>query len=425
MPITKPFHILAKPIGPVCNLDCHYCFYLDKESLFPRNKKASDFQMDDQTLENYIRQYIQFNPTPIVPFAWQGGEPTLLGLDYFRRVVELQKRCALPGKRIHNSLQTNGVLLDEHWCKFLAENRFLVGLSIDGPRGLHDRYRVTRGGEPTFDQVWRAVQLLKDHDCAFNTLTVVHRELAHHPLEVYEFLQEQCSKHIQFIPLVEKDAAKRLKVQPQSGKLTVLQPDLSVEPWTVEPRQWGQFLCDIFDRWVRRDVGKTFVQTFDVQAGIWAGRGSTLCVFSETCGRAMAIEHSGDVYSCDHFVSPDYHLGNIHVAPLGDIVDSPQQRRFGMEKRSTLPRYCLQCEVRFACNGECPKNRFAVTPDGEPGLNYLCAGYKLFLNHIRPYMQTFNVLLRESRQPAEIMDMLALQEGRTASAESMKTGNYL
>lgn len=413
MASKTPFHILSKPIGPICNLDCHYCFYLDRESLFPQHRKASEFRMSDETLENYIQQYIQCEPGREVPFMWQGGEPTLLGVDYFRRVVELQNRYALPGKRITNTLQTNGTLLDDEWGNFLAEENFSVGLSIDGPRELHDRYRVTRGGKPTFDQVWRGINVLKQHNVRFATLTVVHRELAYHPLEVYEFLRDQCGPLIQFIPLVERDAATRLKPQSLAGHLTVLQPEQTVEPWTVEALQFGRFLSEIFDQWVRYDVGRTSVLTFDVQVGIWSGHASRLCVFSETCGRALAIEHSGDLYSCDHFVSPDYHLGNIHTSTLSEMVESPKQRKFGLDKRSTLPKYCQQCEVRFACNGECPKNRFILTPDGEPGLNYLCAGYKLFLTHIRPYMQTFAVLLRQSQPPSEIMDILATQEGRT------------
>jgi uncharacterized protein len=366
--------------------------------------------MAEETLDKYIRQYIQFQPGREIPFAWQGGEPTLLGLDYFRRIVELQKRYAMPGKQIHNTLQTNGTLLDEQWCKFLAREKFLVGLSIDGPRELHDRYRVTRGGKPTFDQVMRGLNLLKQHGIQFNTLTVMHRDLAYHPLEVYEFLQDIGSRYIHFIPLVERDPAAHPRPQPQAaGGLKVPQPEPAVEPWTVEPRQFGRFLCDIFDRWVRRDVNRIVVETFYVQMRIWTGCGATLCAFCETCGRAMAMEHSGDVYSCDHYVSPDYHIGNIHETTLADIVESPKQRKFGLDKRATLPRYCLRCNVRFACNGECPKNRFILTPDGEPGLNYLCAGYKLFLNHIKPYMQTMVVLLRQSRPPSDIMDILARQ----------------
>jgi uncharacterized protein len=407
-----PFHILAKPIGPICNLDCHYCYYLDRASLFPQNRKASDFRMNEETLEKFIQQYIRSQPGPEVPFGWQGGEPTLLGLDYFRLIIEFQKRHAVLGKRISNMLQTNGVLLDDSWCEFLAKENFLVGLSIDGPRELHDRYRVTRDGKPTFDHVWRGMNLLKQHSVEFNTLTVVHRELAHHALEVYEFLREHGSPFMQFIPLVERDAAAKLRPQSSGGRLTILQPEPTVEPWTVEAVQFGRFLCEIFDRWVRRDVGRTSVQIFDVQLGIWSGQGSSLCVFSDTCGRAMAIEHSGDLYSCDHFVSPNYHLGNIHERTLTEMVESPRQKQFGLDKRSTLPKYCQQCEVRFACNGECPKNRFILTPDGEPGLNYLCAGYKLFLNHIRPYMQTMTVLLRQSRRPSDIMQILATQEGR-------------
>jgi uncharacterized protein len=409
------FHILAKPIGPICNLDCHYCFYLDRESLFPQHRKASDFRMSEEILEKYIQQYIQFQPGPEIDFTWQGGEPTLLGVEYFRRIVELQKLHTMPGKHVRNALQTNGVLLDDKWCRFLADEKFLVGLSIDGPRELHDRYRVTRGGKPTFDQVWRAVNLLKQYNVTFNTLTVVQRELAYHPLEVYDFLREHCSPYIQFIPCVERDAAAKPRPQPHGKSLPILQPEPTVEPWTVEPLQFGKFLCEIFDRWVRRDIGRTFVQTFDVQAMIWAGFGSSLCVFSETCGRAMAIEHTGDVYSCDHYVMPAYELGNVHSTTLADIVNSPKQRTFGLDKQSTLPKYCQRCEVRFACNGECPKNRFILTPDGEPGLNYLCAGYKLFLNHIRPYMQAMTTLIRQKQSPAKIMQILAAQEGRTVT----------
>ena len=265
MASKTPFHILAKPIGPICNLDCHYCFYLDRESIFPQHRKPSDFRMDDQTLEVFVEQYIRSQPGREVHFAWQGGEPTLLGIDYFRKVVELQKRYLEPGKQIHNAFQTNGVLLDDKWCEFFAKENFLVGLSIDGPRELHDRYRVTRGGKPTFDDVMRGMDLLKMHGVRFNTLTVVHRELTYHPLEVYEFLREHGSRYIQFIPLVERDAAAKLRPQAERGRLTVLQPEPTVEPWTVEPLQFGEFLRKIFDCWVRRDVGKTHVQTFDAQ----------------------------------------------------------------------------------------------------------------------------------------------------------------
>ncbi|MGC8540810.1 MAG: anaerobic sulfatase maturase [Phycisphaerae bacterium] len=406
MTASGPFHILTKPIGPICNLDCQYCFYLKKESLFPEHHKASDFRMNDQTLESYVQQYIAAEPGEEVPFAWQGGEPTLLGIAFFRRALDLQKKYCPPGKRVSNAIQTNGTLLTPEWCRFLAENHFLVGLSLDGPRELHDRYRVTRKGLPTFDLVWRGLQLLKEHKVDFNTLTVVHRELAYQPREVYEFLREHGSGYMQFIPLVERIGGSGSYLA-KGGPLNILQPQDAVAPWSVEPLQFGKFLSDIFDIWVRRDVGRIYVQSFDVQLGIWAGYGSTLCVFAETCGRALAIEHTGDLYSCDHYVSPEYRLGNINDTSLDVLVDSPAQKAFGTDKQTTLPEYCRRCDVKFACNGECPKNRFIHTPDGEPGLNYLCAGYKHFLHHIRPYMELMAQLLKTGRAPADIMQMIA------------------
>ncbi len=413
MTAKLPFHILTKPIGPICNLDCKYCFYLRKETLFPDHNKAADFRMNQQTLENYIQQYIAAEPAPEIPFAWQGGEPTLLGLEFFQRAVELQKRFCPPGKRISNAIQTNGTLLTPAWCRFLAENNFLVGISLDGPRELHDRYRVTRAGKPTFDQVWRGLQLLKEHKVEFNTLTVVHRELAYHPVEVYEFLREHGSGFMQFIPLVERIDAPAGHLT-DGGPLHVLQTQPAVAPWSVEPLQFGKFLAEIFDHWIRRDVGRVYVQTFDVQLGIWAGYGSTLCLFGETCGRALAIEHTGDLYSCDHFVAPQYRLGNINQTPIETLVDSPAQQAFGADKQTSLPEYCRRCDVKFACNGECPKNRFINTPDGEPGLNYLCTGYKHFLHHIRPYMEVMSQLLKAGHAPAEIMGLLARNETATA-----------
>lgn len=404
------FHITTKPIGPICNLDCTYCFYLKKEALYPEHERASDFRMPLQTLDTYIREYIEAQPGSEVQFAWQGGEPTMLGLDYFKHVVELQDRYCPPDKRVSNAIQTNGILLSEEWCKFLARNHFLVGLSIDGPKEFHDMYRVAKGGEPTFDRVFNAMMLLKKHSVEFNTLTVIHRELACHPVEVYEFLRENGSGFMQFIPLVER-VVKPDKKNGGNNRLEILRAGWEVSPWSVEPLQFGLFLSDIFDGWIRRDVGKIFVQTFDVQLGIWVGYGSTLCIFGETCGRALAIEHNGDLYACDHFVSPEFKIGNINSTPLHAMVESQQQHKFGDDKRDSLPAYCKSCEVRFACNGECPKNRFSVTSDGEAGLNYLCAGYKHFLNHIRPYMQTMAGLLHQQKPPADIMRMLAIQKG--------------
>jgi uncharacterized protein len=401
------FHILTKPIGPICNLDCKYCFYLEKEVLYPH---VSKWSMPDDVLEAYVRQYIEAQPAEVVHFAWQGGEPTLLGVDYFRRIVQLQSKYA-NGKRIENGLQTNGVLLNDQWGEFLSEHQWLVGISIDGPRRVHDRYRVHKGGQPTFDRVIQGMEMLKKHRVAFNTLTTVHRANSQHPLEVYRFLRQNGSGYMQFIPIVE-----RVSQGTTQHGLSLVSPDFAgkatVAPWSVQPEQYGRFLCSIFDEWVRKDVGRVFVQLFDVSLEIWMGMEPSLCVFRKTCGSALAMEHSGDVYSCDHFVYPENKLGNITETGLRVLVDSPQQRKFGADKNDTLPRYCRECEVRFACNGECPKHRFSTTPDGEPGLNYLCAGYKMFFNHIDPYMRFMTEELRHQRAPANIMRVLQMQNQR-------------
>jgi uncharacterized protein len=403
------FHVMAKPIGPICNLDCKYCFYLEKESLYPQaGPQVEKWAMRDEVLESYIRQYVEAHDTPQVSFAWQGGEPTLLGVDYFKRVVELEKRYA-NGKQITNAFQTNGVLLNDAWAELFRENQFLIGISIDGPRELHDAYRVDKGGQPTFDRVMRGIEVLKEHKVEFNTLTTVHRANADHPLEVYRFLKEHGSGFMQFIPIVERMAQNVTK-----EGLRLISPDFAgeakVAPWSVEPRQFGKFLCAIFDEWVRKDVGRHFVQLFDVSLEMWTGQEASLCVFRKQCGAALAIEHSGDLYSCDHFVYPENRLGNIMDAPLGELVNSEPQHRFGEAKETTLPRYCRECDVRFACNGECPKHRFATTPDGEPGLNYLCAGYKIFFHHVDPYMRFMAAELAARRPPANVMRWMAERE---------------
>ena len=387
-----PFHIMTKPVGPICNLDCKYCFYLEKEKLYPGN---SSWQMPEDVLDSYIRQYIASQQSPVVTLAWQGGEPTLLGVDYFRRVIELEKRHA-HGKAIENTLQTNGTLLDDRWCEFLAENHFLVGISIDGPEALHDCYRVDKGGQPTFQRVMRGIGLLKKHAIDFNTLTVIHRANSYHPLEVYRFLKEAGSGFMQFIPVVERIASPRLSedLPPTSADY---EGTALVSEWSVEPAQYGKFLCSIFDEWVQNDVGKYFVQIFDVALESWLGLEPSLCVFKQKCGQALALEHNGDLYSCDHFVYPENKLGNIMEQPLAGLVASPQQMKFGSHKEAGLPRYCRECEVRFACNGECPKHRFLRTPDGEEGLNYLCAGYKLFFSHINECMKFMAGELRAGR----------------------------
>jgi uncharacterized protein len=401
------FHVMAKPIGPICNLDCKYCFYLEKESLYPQVEK---WAMRDEVLESYIRQFIEAHDTPEIHFAWQGGEPTLLGVEYFRRVVELEKKYA-NGKRISNAFQTNGILLNDDWADLFLNHHFLIGISVDGPRELHDAYRVDKGGQPTFDRVLRGMELLKRRKVEFNTLTTLHRANADSPLEVYRFLKANGSGYVQFIPIVERMAHHVTK-----DGLRLISPNFSgpakVTPWSVDPRQFGRFLCAIFDEWVRKDVGRTFVQLFDISLELWAGMEPSLCVFRKTCGAAMAIEHSGDLYSCDHFVYPENRLGNIMESPLAALAGSMQQQRFGEAKEATLPRYCRECDVRFACNGECPKHRFTTTPDGEPGLNYLCAGYKMFFHHVDPYMRFMAGELAAQRPPANVMRWVAEKDAQ-------------
>lgn len=398
------FHVMTKPIGPLCNLDCKYCFYLEKEKLFPSNE---NFKMTDEVLETYVRQYIENQSVPEISFAWQGGEPTLLGVNFFRKVVAFQQKYA-NGKKIVNALQTNGTLLDDEWCVFLRDNQFLVGLSIDGPAKLHDAYRVDKKGGASYERVIRGLQLLKKHQVEFNTLTVVNKVNSQKPLEVYRFLRGIGSGFIQFIPLVERladaEATKLgldLAVPPrvdQEGSVR-----LPVTDWSVEPKQYGEFLCAIFDEWVKHDVGRTYVQLFDVTLGNTMGQGGGLCVFSETCGSALAMEHNGDVYSCDHYVYPRYKLGNILNNSLGEMVSSEAQQTFGQEKSTTLPKYCRECEVRHLCHGECPKHRFIRTPEGENGLNYFCRSYKRFFSHSAPAMNKMKWLLQNGRGAFEIM----------------------
>ncbi len=403
MQALTAFHVMTKPIGPLCNLDCKYCFYLEKEKLFPSNE---NFRMSDEVLESYVRQYIAAQNVPEIHFAWQGGEPTLLGVGFFRKVVEFQKKYA-GGKTINNAIQTNGTLLDDEWCEFLAEHRFLVGVSVDGPPKLHDAYRVDKKGDATYEKVILGIRRLQKHGVEFNTLTVVNRVNSKKPLEVYRFLKEIGSGFIQFIPLVERladaeaiklglDLAVPPRVDEEGARLPVTE-------WSVEPEQYGKFLTTIYDEWVKQDVGKVFVQLFDVALGNWMGMGGGLCVFSENCGSALAMEHNGDVYSCDHYVYPRYKLGNLLNQDLGAMAASEEQRAFGQAKSATLPEYCRSCEVRFACHGECPKHRFLRTPDGEAGLNYLCRAYKRFFTHVDPSMRKMAALLQARRPAAEIM----------------------
>jgi uncharacterized protein len=388
--IPPAFHVMIKPRGAICNLGCEYCYFLSKESLYP----GSSFRMEDDLLELFTQQYIQAQQVPEVTFAWQGGEPTLMGLEFFERAIQLQKKYAHPGQKISNALQTNGVNLTDQWCRFFKKNNFLIGISIDGPRHLHDAYRHDKGGEPTFERVMHGLALLQKHKVECNALTTIHAANADYPLEVYHFLRDELEmQFIQFIPIVERDN--------QTG----FQEGSKVTQRSVRPQQYGQFLIQIFDEWVRRDVGQVFVQIFDVSLGAWLGQPGALCIFAPTCGTALAIEHNGDLYSCDHFVEPRHILGNLRESDLIEMVSSEKQNAFGHAKLEKLPRYCLDCEVRFACHGGCPKNRFIRTPKGEPGLNYLCAGYKSFFKHIDEPMKIMSYLFRQGQAPAEIMSI--------------------
>ena len=362
----EPFHVIIKPIGPVCNLVCKYCYYLDKKSLYPEKKS---FRMSAHTLEEITKQYIHSQPEGIqeIQFAWQGGEPTLLGVDFFKKAVALQKKHAPEGLGITNSFQTNGTLLNDEWGQFFHNESFLVGISIDGPEDLHNRFRYNSRGEGSFNQVMKGLEILKKHDVEFNTLTVVNSVNGNKPQQVYDFLKEIGSNFFQFIPIVERN---------DSGSLT---------KETVGPRQWGRFLQTVFDCWLSSDIGHVFVQRFDVCLGLYMGLPSSLCVFSKACGRAAALEHNGDLYSCDHFVFKENYLGNIKKQSLASLMDSPQQKKFGNNKKAALPKKCRQCHYFSLCNGGCPANRFIKKTGEKFSLNYLCEGYKLFFRHSLPY----------------------------------------
>ncbi|MBN2482447.1 MAG: anaerobic sulfatase-maturation protein [Bacteroidales bacterium] len=388
---------MAKPIGPVCNLDCTYCYYLEKDKIYNQTK---NFRMPDDILESYTRQYIESQDIPELTFTWQGGEPTLLGLDFFRKALALQNKYK-GGKKISNSFQTNGTLLNDEWCRFFKDNNFLIGISIDGPKEIHDHHRVDKAGRGSFDRVLHGIELLKKHGVEFNTLTVVPKYNSRYPLDVYNFLKYTGSGYMQFIPIVER-ARKGAKEE----DILLVGPeikDAEVTDWTVIPEDYGKFLITIFDEWVRKDVGRVFVNIFDVTLANWVGQPGGLCVFSETCGNAMVLEHNGDLYCCDHFVYPRYFLGNIRFRTLKEMALSAQQFTFGQDKLLKLPDFCMDCEYRFACHGECPKHRFTQTPDGKEGLNYLCKAYKMFFSYVHPYMQYMGDELTAKRPPANVM----------------------
>ena len=372
---SRDFQVFVKPAGSACNLACHYCYYLNKGALYPKEESP---RMSDSTLEEYIDQHIAASPGPVIHFSWHGGEPTVLGLDYFRKIVALQRRHQPRDRKLINGIQTNGTLLDEDWCRFLAAEGFAVGLSLDGPQELHDRHRVTRGQAPTHREAMRGYNLLRRHRVPCDLLCVVHSENVRHPTEVYRFFMEIHASYIGFLPLVEP------------------QPDEEggVNLHTAPAEAWGSFLCTVFDEWQRQDIGRVKVQIFEEAVRTAFGQEHGLCIFRKTCGDVPVVEHNGDFYSCDHFVDPDHRLGNIRDASLVDLLESPEQTAFGQAKWDTLPRYCQACEVLEMCNGGCPKDRILCTPEGQAGLNYLCAGYKRFFTHCKPFVDELSALWR-------------------------------
>jgi uncharacterized protein len=400
----QPFHVLAKPTGAICNLDCKYCYFLSKERLYPNSK----FRMSDELLEAFLRQQFEGQGGPVITVAWQGGEPTLMGVEFFRRSIELERKyaAARPGIRVENTLQTNGTVLDDTFCAFLREHDFLVGLSIDGPAPLHDANRVDKGGKPTFEAVMRGARLLQKHGVRVNALCTVNAANARHPLDVYRFLKEEVSPYLQFIPIVER------------ANDTGFNEGTTVTARSVTAEDFGAFLVAIFDEWVRHDVGEVFVQMFDVTLQSYAGMRPGLCIFEPTCGNGVALEHNGDLYSCDHYVEPGYLLGNVHETPLVQLVRSDRQLKFGRDKLESLTAQCRRCEVRFACNGGCPKDRFVRSRDGEPNQNYLCAGYERFFKHVARPMRMMAALLREGRAASDVMALLAREELTAALASA-------
>jgi len=398
---------MLKPAGPSCNLNCEYCYYLEKTKLYRGN---NTFRMSDDLLEKFTRQFIEVQDVPLVTFTWQGGEPTLMGLDFFRKAIALQKKYR-GGKTIENAFQTNGTRLNDDWCRFFRDNNILVGISIDGEEHNHDHYRRTYTGKPTFKMVMKGIELLHRYKVEFNTLSTVNSYNVRFALETYKFLKRIGSGFMQFLPVVE-----RILTDGNGNDLNLVSPDFEgdakVTEWSVGAESFGDFLISIFDEWVRNDVARYYVQIFDTTLANYVGENPGLCVFNDTCGDALVMEHNGDLFSCDHFVYPEYFLGNISEANLIDLVKSQQQFDFGIRKRNSLPRYCLQCEVRYACHGECPKHRFILTPDGKPGLNYLCRGYKKFFTHAEPFMEFMGNELKNKRPPANVMQWIRNKENQ-------------
>lgn len=396
-------HVMAKPSSSICNLDCSYCFYLEKEKLYPDQNK--NWKMNDETLELYIQQHIEAQPGVEVQFAWQGGEPTLMGIDFFHRVVQLCEKYA-GNKRIKHAFQTNGILLNDTWCNLFKHHDFLIGISIDGPADLHDVYRVNRSKKSTHAKVMEGIQYLKKHNIEFNTLTVVHDLNSQQPERVYQFLKSIGSTYLQFIPLVERKS-DNIKENPQVLNLVLPgEPQAKVTSWSVPSWRYGEFLNSIFDVWVKQDVGRIFVNMFDSTLAAWCGQPSGSCITSETCGHAFALESNGDLYQCDHFVYPEYLLGNIHQISINEMNQSSEAKQFGEDKAKTLNLDCLECEYKFACHGSCPKHRFSISERGFINHNYFCTGYKAFFKHVAPYMRLMAELLQNQQSPMNIMSII-------------------
>jgi len=420
------FHLLAKPSGSTCNIDCTYCFFLSKDELYPNEKH----RMSDSTLEVYIRQLLESHRTPNVKVAWQGGEPTLMKLDFFKHALELVEKHRRPGQAIQHTFQTNGILLDDDWCVFFKEHKFLVGLSVDGPRELHNAYRVDRTKQGTFDKVMQGWRFLRKHGVEFNILCTVNAANQTHGRTVYRFFRDEMeAKWVQFIPVVERASEETIQIanmgwseQPGRKRLLYTQSGNLVTNRSVGGEQYGRFLVDIFEEWVRHDVGRVFVQMFDVTLEAYFGR-HRLCIHAPTCGYGPALEYNGDLYSCDHFVEPRFRLGNIHETHMLKMVASPQQRKFGDDKRDSLTEQCKACAVRPLCNGGCPKDRFTASRDGEPGQNYLCSGLELFFTHTMAAMRLMAGLLQQGKPASEIMALVASEDAKNGPYQPCPCGS--
>lgn len=395
-PFSKPLYVLAKPVGASCNLRCKYCYYLEKSHLY-RNAPAR--VMSDELLERFVQEYIQAQTMSQVLFTWHGGEPLMRPLSFYRKAVALQEKYAF-GRQIDNTIQTNGTLLTDEWCEFFKEHNWLVGISIDGPQEFHDEYRRTASDKPSWQKVMRGIRLLRKYGVEWNAMAVVNDFNAGYPLEFYHFFKEMGAKYIQFAPVVERMAAH------SDGRhlATLVDQECPVADFSVSPAQWGDFLCAIFDEWVRHDVGQTYVEIFDCTLANWVGERPGICVYAKECGHAGVMEFNGDVYSCDHFVFPEYKLGNIRNKTLVEMLYGEQQRQFSCLKHASLPKQCKECEWEFACHGECPKNRFVNDRYGNPGLNYLCSGYRHFYEHVAPYMDFMKKEFMNQRPPANVME---------------------